>query len=373
VKLTCLQENLRRGLAVVSHAVAGKSTMPVLANVLLATDGDRLKLVGTNLEIAITHWIGATIAEGGHVTVPAKLLSDVVNNLPDGPLTLTLDPRIQTLKIEAARFVANIKGIEGDEFPAIPSFTGQEKTLELPPEELRAALSQIVFAAADDDKRPVLQGVLVRLDAHALMLQAADGFRAAVLSVPLEEPTAQPREFVVPAQALEELQRLVVSDDPVIFTVTAGEILFHHGATELVSRLIDSKFPDVQNILPRQYLTRTVVNTAEAVKAVKLAALLAAQNVLKLTMEPGAGSSPGKLIFSSWAAEVGDYAGEIDAIVTGEAGTIALNVKYLLDLLGSIKTEQFAIETQTAQSAGVFRLVGTDAYSHVIMPMSIPS
>ncbi|NTU84505.1 MAG: DNA polymerase III subunit beta [Chloroflexales bacterium] len=370
MKLICLQENLKRGLSVVSHAVAGKSTMPVLANVLLATDGARLKLVGTNLEIATTHWIGGQVVEAGEVTVPAKLLSDVVGQLPNEPVSITLDPRIQTITLECGPFTTRIKGIEADEFPAIPSLDGRTPAVTLPPDVLGEALSQIVFAAATDDSRPVLAGVFVRLKDQLLTLQAADGFRAAVRTVVLDTPVAEAAEFIVPAAAMAELQRLI-AEEPVSITVSAGEVLFHTPATELVSRLIDGKFPEVDRIIPQQYLARTILDTAATAKAVKLASFFAGQNVLQLSLEPGQGGGAGKLVISAATVEVGENTSEIAALVHGPGGTLALNVKYLTELLAAIKTEQFALETQSPQSAGVFRLVGQDSYTHIIMPMSV--
>jgi DNA polymerase-3 subunit beta len=376
MKLTCLQENLKRGLATVSHAVAGKSTLPVLANVLLATDGGRLKLAATNLEVGITHWIGAQVQEEGAVTVPAKLLADVVGGLPNDRVTITLDPRTQTVKVECGRFTSNIKGIEADEFPTIPSIADKEPTASLPPDVLREAIDQVAFAAAADDSRPVLAGVLVRLRDNRLFLAAADGFRLATRTVALPEPVAQASEFIVPARALSELARIASdSEGPVTIIVTpgGGQVLFHTENTELVSRLIDGKFPDVERIIPQRYATRTVLDTSELAKAVKLASYFAnaSQNVVKLTMEPGGELGPGRLVISANAAEVGDNTGELDGMVHGEGGQIALNVKYLAEVLGAIKTAQIAVESQTAQSPGVFKPVGQEGYIHIIMPMSI--
>lgn len=376
MKLTCLQENLKRGLATVSHAVAGKSTLPVLANVLLATDGGRLKLAATNLEVGITHWIGAQIQEEGAVTVPAKLLADVVGGLPNDRVTLTLDARTQTVKVECGRFTSNIKGIEADEFPTIPTIAGQEPAALLPPDVLREAIDQVAFAAATDDSRPVLAGVLVRMRDTRLFMAAADGFRLATRTMALPEPVSQQAEFIIPARALEELARIAgEAQGTVSITLAPGgsQVLFHTETTELVSRLIDGKFPDVERIIPQQYATRSVLDTAELAKAVKLASYFAnsSQNVVKLTMEPGGELGPGRLVISANAAEVGDNTGELDSMIHGEGGQIALNVKYLAELLGAVKTAQIALETQTAQSPGVFKPVGQDGYTHIIMPMSI--
>jgi DNA polymerase III subunit beta len=376
MKLTVLQENLKRGLATVSHAVAGKSTLPVLANVLLATDGGRLKLAATNLEVGITHWIGAQVIDEGAITIPAKLLTDVIGGLPNDKVTLSLDARTQTVKVECGRFISNIKGIEADEFPTIPTISDREPAVRIPPEHLREAIDQVAFAAATDDSRPVLAGVLVRLRDQRAILAAADGFRLATRNVQLSEPLAQAAEFIVPARALIELSRILgEAEGQVSITVTpgGGQALFHTENTELVSRLIDGKFPDFERIIPQQYQTRTILDTAELAKAVKLASYFAtaSQNVVKLVLESGEFTGPGKLVISANAAEVGDNTGEIDAMVSGENGQIALNVKYLADALSAIKTAQVALETQSTQSPGVFKPVGQDGYVHIIMPMSI--
>lgn len=376
MKLTCLQENLKRGLATVSHAVAGKSTLPILANVLLATDGGRLKLAATNLEIGITHWIGAQVQEEGAITVPARLLADVVGGLPNDRVTLTLDARTQTLRVECGRFVSNIKGAEADDFPTIPSIADREATTSLPADVLRQAIDQVAFAAATDESRPVLVGVLVRLREQTMFMAAADGFRLATRQVPLAEVVSRPVEFIVPARALLELARIAGEAEGnvgMIVTPGGGQVLFHTPTTEFVSSLIDGKFPDIERVIPQQYATRVIVDTAELAKAVKLASYFAtaSQNAIKLTMEPGGELGPGRLVISANAADVGDNRGELDCMVHGEGGQIALNVRYLSDLLGVVKTAQLAIETQSPQSPGVFKPVGQEGYLHIIMPMSI--
>lgn len=374
--LSCLQENLKRGLAMIGHAVAGKSTLPVLSNVLLSTDGGRLKLAATNLEIGITHWIGAKVDEEGAVTVPARLFADVIGGLPNDRVNLSLDIRTQTLKVECGRFVSNIKGIEAEEFPTIPTVNDQDPAVSIPPALLREAIDQVAFAAASDDSRPVLSGVLVRLREGSAFFAAADGFRLATRTIALPEPVRSPQEFIVPARALSELARIAGdSENNVTITVTPGgsQVLFHSENTELVSRLIDGKFPDVERIIPQQYITRTLMETSELSKAVKLASYFASnsQNVVRLTMEPGGELGPGRLVISANAAEVGDNRGELDGMIHGDGGQIALNVKYLAEALNAIKTAQVAIETQTAQSPGVLKPVGQEGYVHIIMPMSI--
>lgn len=376
MKLSCLQENLKRGLAIVGHAVAGKSTLPVLSNILLATDDGRLKLAATNLEVGITCWIGAKIEDEGAVTVPAKLLTDFVGGLPNDKIALALDARTQTLNLACARFEANVKGIEADEFPVIPTITEREPTVSFPPDLLRETVDQVAFAAATDDTRPVLAGVLIRLRGKSATFAAADGFRLAVRTIELPEPVAEPQDVIVPARALLELARIIGDvEGNVEVTVTpgGGQVLFHSESMDLVSRLIDGKFPDFERIIPASFATRTVLDTQELFKAVKLASYFASAsaNIVKLTMDAGGDLGPGKLTISANAAEVGDNKGALDGMVHGEGGQIALNVKFLSDALNAIKTPQIAIETQTAQNPGVFKPVGAEGYIHIVMPMTV--
>lgn len=376
MKLNCLQENLKRGLAAVSHAIPAKTTMPVLGNILLATDGARLKLVGTDLEIAITSWIGAQIVEAGAVTVPARLLSDLVANLPNEPIALSLDPRTSTVKVECGRFTSHIKGIEAAEFPLIPTVSGVTPLITMPPDMLREAISQVAFAAATDTTRPVLTGVLMRFKGSELFMAAADGFRLATRRITLPTPASYDAEFIVPAVGLAELARITAEGAlpiSIVLAPGAAQALFHTDTMELVSRLVEGTFPDVERIVPTQHLSRVILDVAELSKAVKLAGLFASasQGVIRLTAEPGAGDAPGKLVLGANAPEVGDNTGEVDGVVGGAGGHIALNVRYLVELLGCVKTAQLALETQSPQSAGVFRPVGQDEYVHVIMPMSV--
>lgn len=376
MKLSCLQENLKRGLAIVSHAVAGKSTLPVLSNILIATDEGRLKLAATNLEVGITCWIGAKIEEEGAVTIPAKLLTDVVGGLPNDKINLRLDPRTQTVNLTCARFEANIKGIEADEFPVIPTVTEREPTVAFPPDLLRETVDQVAFAAATDDTRPVLAGVLMRLKGKTATFAAADGFRLAVRTIELPEPVDEPQDVIVPARALNELARIIGDvEGNVEVTVTpgGGQVLFHTESMDLVSRLIEGRFPDFERIIPASFATRTVLETQELSKAVKLSSYFASAsaNIVKLTMEPGGDLGPGRLLISANAAEVGDNKGALDGMVHGEGGQIALNVKYLSEALNAIKTPQIAIETQTAQNPGVFKPVGAEGYIHIVMPMTV--
>jgi DNA polymerase III subunit beta len=288
-----------------------------------------------------------------------------VGSLPNDKITLALDARTQSVKLECGRFVTNIKGIEADEFPTVATFGTADPALTLPADVMGAALGQVVFSAASDDSRPVLAGVLVRVKDDTLTLAAADGFRLAVRTV--DATGATPFESIIPARSLDMIAKLAANAETVelLIAPNGNQALFRVGSTEVVTRLIEGCFPDVERIIPQQYTTRTIVEVAALIKAVKLAALFAvqAQNVIKLAL-----AADGITITAN-AAEVGDNQGSVEATVTGEGGAISLNVKYLTDLLSTLKGS-VAIETQTPASPGVFRPVGQDGYVHVIMPMS---
>jgi DNA polymerase III subunit beta len=377
MKVSCLQDNLNRGLVTVGRAVAPKGPLPVLGNVLLATDKSGLKLAATNLEIGITCWTGCQIETEGAITVPARLLSEFVSSLPPERIELTADMRTQTLNLRCGRYEANIKGIDAEEFPPIPQVSDQV-TARLEPERFRQMISQVVFAAATDETRPVLAGVLANFEGQRLTLAAADGFRLAVRAIELDEPVGEPISIIIPARALNELGRIIAEDkEPVEITVTPSrnQVLFHADNVDLVSRLVEGNFPNYQQIIPQAFKTRTVVETAEFLKATRIASYFArdSANIVKLSIVPGGDLTPGRVVVSANAAEIGDNVGELDGTVDGEGGQIAFNSKYLTDVLSVMTTDRVALETQSPSSPGVIRPVGLDEYTHVIMPMHISS
>ena len=375
MKVSCLQENLAKGLSIVGRAVATRSTLPVLSNVMLATDGSRLKLSATNLEIGIVCWIGAKVEEDGSITVPARLLTDFVNSLPPERIDMELTVRTQTLNLKCARFEANIKGIDAQEFPLIPT-AGEDSKISLDPSMLRQMIDQVAFAAATDESRPILTGVLAKFQGEQLILAAADGFRLSVRTAHLPEPISEPITVIVPARALAELSRISgEQEQPIEITITPArnQALFHMANIDLVSQLIEGNFPDYNQIIPKSYSTHTVISTGDFLKVAKTANIFArdAANIVRLEIVPGGELAPGHLTMTATSAEVGDNVGEIDAVIEGEQMEIAFNAKYLIDILSVVDAAQVVLETTTASSPGVIKPVGSEDFTHVIMPMHI--
>ncbi len=375
MKVSCLQENLAKGLSIVSRAVASRSTLPVLSNVLLATDQGRLKIVATNLELAVTCWIGAKVDDEGAITVPARVLSDFVNSLPPERIEMELNPRTQTLHLKCARYDANIKGIDAQEFPIIPTI-GDGKRIALEPETLREMIEQVTFAAATDESRPVLTGVVAKFEKDRVTFAATDSYRLSVRRTTLPAPIEQSFSVIIPAKALQEVARVSgAQEDPIELAITENrsQILFKLTNIEIVSQLIDGTFPDFTRIIPESYTTRTVVKTSELQNAVKASSVFAREsmNTVRLHIAPANDLGGGKITIMATSAESGDNVGDIDATVDGASIEIAFNARYLAEVLNVLKAAQVAIETTSASSPGVFKIVGRDDFIHVIMPMHV--
>ncbi|MCG2770114.1 MAG: DNA polymerase III subunit beta [Anaerolineae bacterium] len=374
MKVSCLQENLAKGLSIVGRAVATRSTLPVLSNVLLATDQSRLKLSATNLEMGVNCWIGAKVEEEGTTTVPARLLSDFVNSLPPEPISMTLNVRSQTLSLRCARYEANIKGIDAQEFPLILTLS-EDNTINLDVATLRHMIELVAFSAAADESRPVLTGVLANLADSGLTMAAADGFRLSVARASLDQGMPQPITVIIPARALQELARISAEEqEPIQMTISPNrnQVFFHLTDIDVVSQLVEGTFPDYEAIIPKTSNTRTVVNTAEFLKAVQIASFFSRDsNIVKLLIEAPNESSGGQVTISGTSAELGDNVSQLDAEVEGESTKIAFNAKYLADVLGVIDAAQVSLETTGSSSPGVIKPVGAEDFVHVIMPMHV--
>lgn len=375
MKVSCLQENLAKGLSIVSRAVASRSTLPVLGNVLIATDQGRLKLAATNLELAVTCWIGAKVDEDGATTLPARILGDFVNSMPPDRIEMDLNLKTQTMHLKCARDDANIKGIDAQEFPIIPSL-GDGKKISLDPDVLREMIEQVTFAAATDESRPVLTGVAAKFEKDKVTFAAADGFRLSVRHATLSAPVDPPISVIIPAKALQEVARVSGDqEDPIEIAVTENksQVLFRLTNTEIVSQLIDGQFPDFTRIIPEACATRTTVTTFEFQNAVKAASVFAREsmNTVRLLIAPANELGGGKMTITATSAESGDNIGDIDATVDGEPVEIAFNARYLTDVLNILRAPQVTLETSSGSSPGVIKAVGRDDFTHVIMPMHV--
>lgn len=376
MKVMCPQESLARGLGIVGRAVATRSTLPILSNILMQTDDGRLKLSATNLEIGIRCWVKADVSDAGAITVPARLLGEFVHQLPPGTVTLDLNGRNQTMRLTADRHKAEIKGIDAADFPVLPAIDDGVR-FSVGTRVFKEMIQQVVIAAATDDARPVLTGVLLVADPDAgrLTLAASDGFRLSVRDSELDAPIDGRLQLIVPARALAELQRVASDDDETIDIAVPparNQVLFQLKDIDIVSQLIEGNPPDYEKIIPTAAATRAVVNTKAFLGAARIASSFArdAANVVRLALAPG-DEIGGSVTISAQSAEVGGNESEIEAAVDGEPMEVAFNARYLLDVLGVVNCEQIVLEVASPSSPGVFRPADQTPFTHIIMPMHI--
>jgi DNA polymerase III subunit beta len=379
MKVTVLQENLARGINIVSRAVSPRSTLPVLGNILVATDEGRLRLSATNLELGITCWIGAKIQDEGSTTVPARTFSDLIGTLSDKQVEMDLSVRTQTLNLRCGASNTDLKCIDSQEFPPMPVADFSEG-LEINVSDLKDMIHQVVFAASTDDARPILTGVLATVDGDQFTMAAADGFRLSVRKIQLSSPTSQPIKAIIPARALSELARIAGEGNQTVTMVlplNRGQVIFRMKEIELVSQLIEGSFPDYEQIIPKKHETRAVLSSNAFLKACQQAEIFAREgsHIAKLNISPGGELEPGSVEISGQSEETGFNQNIVDATIEGPPLVIAFNVRFLREVLDVIDTPNVVLETSTDTSPGVIRPAGEKGeqskFLHVIMPMHL--
>ncbi len=374
MKLTITQSQLAYGLGVVSRAVSPRSTLPVLNNILIATDEGRLRLSATNLELGITCWIGADIEDEGSITIPARIFFDLINTLPGEKVHLSLNSHTQTLNIHCGTSNFDIKGIDAQEFPPMPT-PDLSTGVELNVEDFKEMIHQVGFAASTDDARPVLQGVLMEINGNDLSLAATDGFRISVRKAEISTAINTPVQVIIPARSLGELARIATDGNETVTMIVPqdrGQAIFHLENAELVTQLIDGNFPDYRAIIPRRFETRTIISTIEFLKACKQAEIIAREgnNVIRLNLQPQDGA-PGTVEFSTQSEEMGSGEVVVDANIEGPELLVAFNVRFLSEVLEVIKTPNTVLETTANNTPGLLSPVGDESFRHVIMPMHL--
>jgi DNA polymerase-3 subunit beta len=394
------------GLGIVGGAVAVRTTLPITNNVLLTTEGGRLKLSATNLEMAISHWIGAKVEEEGSITIPYHLLNDFVIGLKgkqdsgkdEKPMSIDIKLVGKTIELRCDRYEARISGIDANDFPPIPKVDEGIKT-KAEIADLRQGIKKVVFAAATEESRPVLTGVDAQFEGNLVTLAAADGFRLAVYRMPLATAVKEQSEVIIPARTLKLLNQLIGEDKKIdavaiIVNPNKSQVMFHWKEedkdgltfeTQLVSQLVQGTFPKYSQLIPQSFAGRATVKVDDFLKACELASIFArdGSGIVRLIM------TPGKITVTSKSEELGEDIGEIDATVEGQEAKIAFNGKYLTEVLTVLKAPlkdakywrekkveereeaKVTLETTNPSSPGVIKPVGTDNYLHVVMPMFV--
>lgn len=377
--VSCLQENFAQALSIVTRAVPSRSTLPITQNVLLTTEQSMLKISATNLEIAMTTWIGAQVEEEGAITVPARLLSEFINTLPAERVDLETTDQPIGINIKCTPFESNISGASAEDFPPIPT-VDEGVACKIEADTFREAIGHVAFAAATEDSRPVLTGVKTEISSDAFTFAAADGFRLAVFNGRLSEPVGEDIDFLIPARTLNEINRLLGNQETAVeFTVTTSnnQALFKMDGVEIVSSLISGSFPNYAQLIPQSHTTRAVLRASDFMRATRSAAIFArdGSGIIRLQIANAnpEEDKPSHMNVSARAEEVGDNQGDIPANIEGEDAKIAFNSKYLTDVLDVLAGGEVALEVTSPSSPGVIKPNPSedDNYVHVVMPMFV--
>lgn len=361
MKLQVTQENLTHALGAVARVANTRGTLPILANVLVKTSNNRLSLSATNLDIAITQYIGAKVEIEGSITVPARLMQEFISSLPSGVISLELDET--KLRISTEQYNSTVNGIVADDFPVMPAITDGKK-ITLDGKKFKKGLQQVVFAASNDESRPVLTGVLIHSHDGKLYLAATDSYRLAEKEIGTSNEDIS---MLVPATAMNDLLR-VLSDDAssVELTYDEQQILFNVGDVELVARLLEGKYPDYRKLIPQSFGVTVELKKADLLNVTKVSSLFARESAGSVTIKVDEAAQ--ELSIRSIASQLGENTASASGKVSG-SGEITLNSRYLLDALQSLAGEEIRFGFNGKLDPTCLSDTNSSDYSHIIMPL----
>jgi DNA polymerase-3 subunit beta len=361
MKLQVTRENLNRALSSVARVANSRGTLPILANVLIKTSSNRLNISATNLDIAITHYIGAKVSEEGSITVPARLMQDFVSSLPDGVVGLEL--KDTKLHVTTDQYKSVVNGIVADDFPSMPAISGGQ-TLKISAQSFKKALQQVAFAASNDETRPVLTGVLLQVIDSKLYMAATDSYRLAEKQLGSNK---QDIHLLIPASAMQDLLRILSDDaEEIIITHDDQQTLFKVGDIELVTRLLEGKYPDYRKLIPEKFSTKTTLKRADLVNVTKVSSLFARESAGSVTIEVS--EEDQKLSIKSVASQLGENVASAEAKVSGE-GSITLNSRYLLEALAVVGGDEVTFSFNGKLEPTLLQSTTSPDYKHIIMPL----
>ncbi|MDD4271241.1 MAG: DNA polymerase III subunit beta [Patescibacteria group bacterium] len=379
LKIFSLQENLKQGLALVGHVSGKNVNLPILNNVLIRAEEGKIRLIATNLEIGVISTVRGKIEREGFYTVSSKIISDCINLLPNKKIGL--EQTENDLLVDCENYQAKVKGQSAEEFPLIPE-VDRKNYFYAEAEEVKRAISQVIFATAVSETRLELSGVLFSFSGGILTIAATDSYRLAEKKIKIKSNSEEEKKIIVPAKTLQELLRIlsVNLDDEVEeknseirFYISENQILFTYGSTELVSRLIEGQYPDYQQIIPSNSKTKISIDRQELIRAVKMASLFSKAGINDVNLDFPAGKN--QVVISSVSGQTGENITNLEAKVSGDDNSIVVNYRYLLEGLNNIEKETIKIEVIDSNTPCIIKPDLTaqagqdDSYLYIIMPI----
>ena len=361
MKLQVTQENLNKALQTVGRVASGRNTLPILANVLLKTVDNRLTIAATNLDIAITQFVGSKIKEEGAITVPARLMVEFISSLPSGIIDLELED--YKLRINAGQYQSVINGVSAEEFPVMPAIA-KGQSWSISGSVLKRGLQRVTPAASSDEARPVLTGITVHTHEGALFIAATDSYRLAEARLVKTKDTIN---LLVPASAMHDLLRILGDgDDEVSVVHDDQQVLFKVNDIELVTRLIEGNYPDYRKLIPQSFAVTATLKRSELMNITKVSSLFARESAGSITIN--ADSAAGSVSIRSIASQLGENTASANGVISGD-GDITLNSRYLLDALHALSGDDVLLGFNGKLEPCVLRDPASDGYVHLIMPL----
>jgi len=359
---SCKRENLLKGLSIVGRMVRQRATLPVLSNILISTDKGRLKLSATDLEAAVTTWIGAKIDEEGAITVPARTIIDYVSATSDETVLITVKETDIGLTSEHNK--TTIKGLEAGEFPQIPKIQGAG-ALELRATDLKRAILSTSFAAALDETRPVLAGILLKTKADKLHVVATDSYRLAEKIIDCGK-APKPFEIIIPSRTANELSRILPSEDgEVAISIGESQVEFSFDDIEFSTRQIEGSFPDYDQIIPKEITSEIETAASEFAEAIKTANVFARDVGGNIKISVGSQ----KAVINAMASQVGDTQASFAVEFKGTPMVVAFNAKYILDVLTILEGDRLVFGLTGELNPGLICDKADPTFKYVVMPL----
>ncbi len=364
MKVVCTQENLKAGLVTVGRIISPNNTLPILNNILIKTENGQLKIASTNLEVAISTTIRCKTEEEGEVTVLAKTVSDLVNNLPNK--NIVLEAKNGQMLLDAENYHTSIKTIPSEEFPLIPQIDNSEGIV-VNAQDLKKALDQVVFAASTNQTQPEISGIFLSLKEKTLKIVATDRYRLAERKMNLEKEVSHVQDVIIPHKTALEVSRIVGAHvGTVEIVLNETQISFTIDQTQIISRLIDGQYPDYEQIIPETFST-TITTEKQALVTALRAGGIFSQSSSSIRMEYNPNKSNLTVVADS--SELGKSVVDLPSEISGPEGTIILNYRYVLDCLQAIETPQIILKITNDTSPSLILPEGQNNYIYLVMPI----
>lgn len=365
MRASCARKDLYQGVQVASRAIAGRSAWPILNNVLIRSEDGHLRLTAFDLELGIECTVAATIEEEGALTVPARLLAEVLATLPESDVQISADEH-STVELTCQKSDYKLLGLPSDEFRQLPEIP-DDHSFQITQGALRDIIKQTILAVSTDESRAILTGVLLELKENEIKFVGADGYRLALRTATVENASGE-ASCIVPRRALDEVSRILDDDDsPVTVSIADSQIKFIVDGIMIVSRLIEGQFPNYERAIPGECERKLTMPADDFLARVRRASIVARENANRVILK----TEEDRLIITAESGDVGKAYEELEVVKEGDDIEIAFNAKYLLEFLNVVGTEGVVMELTGPLNSGKLAPVGREDYIYVLMPMQI--